>query len=207
MELRDYLHAIRNGRWVVLVVLGLTLAVGVAVALSQSGDYTSTSKLYVATQVESEDAGELAQRNQIAQQRVLSYVEVLNGDVVAQQISEESGEEVDPDDVAVTMIPGTVIIQITVVDADPDRAQRIATAYATAAPDVLRDLEQSDSGGYAVTAEVIDEAQEGERSEARSPVTILLLAGLLGLGAGLTVAILWWVVRRELATGAESTTA
>jgi capsular polysaccharide biosynthesis protein len=198
VELRHYLAAVREGRKIVVVVLVLAIALGALLAIIQGARYTSTTKLFVATQVESDDPDELLQRNAIAQQRIVSYVEVINGNVFARQIAEEVGYDFDIEDVQVSVRPSTSVIQVAVVDDDADAAQEIAAAYAEAAPAVLRDLERSDEGGWEVVATVVDEADEAEPVEQRSPVLIILMAVFLGLVAGAVLAVVWWAVRREL---------
>lgn len=198
MELRHYLAAVREGRKIVVVVFVLALALGALLALTQGARYTSTTKLFVATQVESDDPDELLQRNAIAQQRIVSYVEVINGNVFARQIADEVGRDFEIEDVQVSVRPSTSVIQVSVVDDDADAAQEIAAAYAEAAPAVLRDLERSGEGGWEVVATVVDEADEAEPVEQRSPVLIMLMAAFLGLVGGAVVAVVWWAVRREL---------
>lgn len=199
MDLKDYLDAVKDGRFIVLAVLLLALVAGGVLAFTQTAQYRSTAKLYVATQVESKDPDLLSQRNAVAQQRVQSYAQVIQGDVLARQISKEIGGKVDTDNVTVSVLPGTAIIQVAVVDANPDRARDIAAAYAEAAPALIRELEQSDAGGWDVVVRVIDRPQAGAPTGVHSPLFLLILAALVGLGAGSALAALWWAVRRELA--------
>lgn len=200
MELRHYLAAVREGKKIVIVVFVLALGLGALLAFLQEARYTSTTKLFVATQVESDDPDELLQRNAIAQQRIASYVEVINGNVFARGVAEETGSEFEIEDVLVSVRPSTSVIQVSVVDDDADTAKEIATGYADAAPAVLQDLELSDEGGWEVVATVIDQADEAEPVEQRSPVMVVVMAAFLGLLAGAVLAVVWWAVRRELTT-------
>ncbi len=198
MELRHYLAAVREGRKIVVVVFVLAIALGALLVILQDSRYTSSAKLFVATQVESDDPDELLQRNAIAQQRIVSYVEVINGNVFARQVADEVGRDFEIEDVQVSVRPRTAVIQVTVLDDDADAAQEIAAAYAEAAPAVLRDLERSGDGGWEVVATVVDQADEAEPVEQRSPVLIVLMAAFLGVVAGAVLAVVWWAVRREL---------
>ncbi|WP_030482965.1 hypothetical protein [Nocardioides aequoreus] len=206
MQLRDYVQAVKEGRVIVLVVTVLAVVLGGLLVLTQDSRSLSTARLYVATQVESADPDVLLQRNAVAQQRLASYVEVIGGDVLARQIAEDVGGEIDTseDDIDVSVLPGTSIIEIEVLDDDADRARTVAAAYADAVPGVVRELERSDEGGWDVVARVIDEADEGEPVDSRSPLVALLLAALLGIAAGAAAACLWWAVRRELAAAPDS---
>lgn len=199
MELRHYLTAVRDGKKIVIGVFLVALALGGVLALTQSAAYTSTTKVFVATQVESKNPDELLQRNAIAQQRITSYVEVLRGNVFARQVARETGSAFDIKDVTVSVTPSTSVIDVTVTNASASKAQALAAAYGEAAPATLRDLERSDTGGWQVVATVINKAGKGEPSDARPAAVVVLLAAFLGLGAGVVAAVSWWAVRRELA--------
>lgn len=198
MELRHYLAAVRDGKKIVIGVFLLAVVLGVVVVLTQRSTYTSSTKVFVATQVESKDPDVLMQRNAIAQQRIPSYIEVLKGNIFAREVMATTGSKFDIKDVAVTVAPSTSVIDITVSDEDADTARSIASAYSDAAPGVLRELERSESGGWQVVATVISKASKPEATGTRPAVLVLLLAALLGLGAGVVSAVTRWAVRREL---------
>lgn len=200
VELKDYWHAISDGWKFIVAAVVAALACGIAYLTTQSTVYTSTTQLYVSALAESEDPEELYQRNAIAAQRVASYVEVLNGDSLADQVAEDLGSAVSPTGVQVNVVPNTVVLEVSAVDADPDRAREVAAAYAAAAPGVIEQLENREGAGSQVELSVIDEADPGSPSGSRSPTLVLILCVMLGLGAGVVIASLWWALRRELAS-------
>lgn len=199
------MRAIRDGWKVGVLVAVLVIAAGAVLALSGTAVYQSTTRLYVSTQVESADPIELSQRSAIAQQRVVSYAQALGGNVLAMQVAERIGREIDPDDVAASVVPGTVVIDIAISDSDPDVAQEIAKTYAELAPATIRDLERAGQGGWETDVTVIDEAEEGIFAGRAGPVLTVLLAILVGIGVGVTAAATWGLARRALTTRTQST--
>lgn len=202
MELKDYWHALRAGWRLVVSVLVVALLAGAALTLLQSPEYTATTKLFVAARTDSQDPEELYERNQVAAGRIASYAEVLGSDAVATAVSERvGGPEVDPEeDVEVSPVPETVVLEIAVTDRSARRARDIAAAYAEVASEFVRKLEVLDESDDAaqVRLSVIDAADVPEEPASPDPVRNLVLAGLLGLGAGVGAAFARVVWRREL---------
>lgn len=205
MELKDYLEAIRQGWKIVLTVLVLCLVAGAVLAFTQTEEYVSETKLFVAPQVTSKDPDELSERNAIAQQQVRSYVEVINGDVLASRVSRRVGIIVNPEDVIASLASGTVVVDIKATNKSPERARDVAATYASLAPAAIRAVDETGQGAAQVKVTVIDKARMGTPVGVRSPILVLILAALFGLGLGLTAATATWFVRGEL--GANTKTA
>ncbi len=91
----------------------------------------------------------------------------------------------------------TVVLTISVTSADPDTAAEVAAAYADAAAEVIERIETPDNGEPTVTVTTVDRADVPSAPVARSVVPVLGAAGILGLGLGLTLAVLREVLRRE----------
>jgi len=204
MELRDYWHAVRDGWRLVLVVFLLALAGGVLLTVLQPARYTATTELFVAARTDSQDPEELYERNQVAAGRMESYSEVIGGDSVAELVSEEvSGEPIDTDDVETSVVAGTVVLEIAVSDESARRAADVAAAYAAVAPDYIRDLEVVDRADDSaqVRLTVVDPPEVSHEPASPDPLRNLVLAALLGLGAGLGAAVVRMVWRREISRG------
>lgn len=132
MELSQYLQAMR-AHW--RLILSMTL-IGVAAAgaatLLIPPTYASTSKLFVSTSGAETNS---AQANIVAQDRVPSYAELLGTPQFAQGVIEElSLTGLSPSDLAqnveAVVAPNSVILEITVTDESPQRAQLIANTMA-----------------------------------------------------------------------------
>ena len=192
MELKDYWSTIRK-RWRLLVVCVL-LALGASALLTWQTTplYASSTKVFISTA--SSDASEAATGGVFATQRVASYVDLVGYRSLAERVAVDLGGNVEPEDlqaaVSAEVIPETVNLSITALDADPIEARNIAQAYATALQELVSDIESPIGGGAApIRASITDNAQISD-----APVTpnktrnygLALVLGLL-LGVGLAV--------------------
>jgi len=131
------------------LILGVLVA-GVASALV-GPTYTSTMQFFVST-AESGSTSDAFQGNQFAQQRVASYTGLLTGDELANRIIDRLDLPLTADDVAgmidATTVTGTVLIDVSVTDSSPQRAEQIAVALGREFPAMVSELETrgKDSG-------------------------------------------------------------
>lgn len=196
MLLSDYVQAVRRGWIIILVTLLLALA-GAGFLVARKADiYTSSTQLFVAAAAPSADPEELYQRNLIAAQRVKSYVSLALGDVVASRVAEVIGSDIEGS-VSVSVLPETVILQISVSGADPDRVAEEAGAYAEVLPAVIDEVDSVDDSATQVRVTVIDKADVPSAPIPSSPGTLFVAAAILGLGLGFTIVMVREVLRRE----------
>ena len=186
MGITDYLQIARR-RWLVLVVCAV---VGVLSAAAYSAtrdvEYSSTSQLYVATSQQSGQSDPL-QGLQAAQQRLVSYASLANGQAVTQAVIGQLGLDATPSEIgsriSVEYPPGTVLMNITTTGDSADEAQQLNGAVDEQLQALVRRLEPTPSGGTPqVTLAVVNPPSEGS---AGGSGTALYL--LLGLVAGLVV--------------------
>jgi capsular polysaccharide biosynthesis protein len=202
VTLRVHALTIKRG-WKLIVALVLLGAVcGALLTLVKPAQYVSSTRFFVASSVSSADPEELFNRNQIAAQRVKSYVELMVSDAMRDAVAEEVGPDVSLDDeVTVTGLPETVIIDVQVRATSPEDAQQLAQAYATVAPGLVSDVESVGTAKAAqVALTVIEEPEPGER-ESATLIWGLLSGALLGLVLGVGGVVLWGAVRRESQAG------
>jgi len=115
-------------RW---IAGGLLAGLLVAALLSWTAErtYVSTSQLFVSVTGPPDQTAPL-DADTFAQQRMTSYVRVLTGVELAERVTEDLGLPVPAEElvgqVAVTPLPGTVILQVQVTADTPERAQEIA---------------------------------------------------------------------------------
>lgn len=198
VELNAYVSAIKAG-W--KIVLGaLVVAVAAAALLSWRGtpQYVSSTSLFVAAHTGSEDLNELYLRNALSAQRVSSYAALAETDSVAADVSDVVGFPVSTGSVQSAVLETTLILQVTVTDTDPERAQQIAAGYGDVLPKTVDDLEQvADSTQPQVELTVIDAADLPGAPIGTPLVRNLLAAVILGLGVGIGIAVLRYVLAQD----------
>ena len=193
MELKDYWRTIRR-RWVwVVASLGAALVVAGVLTWTATPQYSSTTRLFISTSQSDESSAYTG--NLFATQRVTSYADLVASRRVAESVADWLGDDTDPRDlreqVEATVVPETVILEISATDADPERAAGIAQAYAEELSLLVDELETPKGKQDAVIkATLVDDAHVAEDPVSPQPLRNLALAGVLGLllGVGLAVA-------------------
>lgn len=193
MELRDYLRIVRR-RWM-LIVASVILAVGAAgiVTVSATPQYASTSRLFISTP--SGASSEVYQGGVFSQQRVASYADLITGEDLAQRVIDkrklsESAAALSAQ-ITSEVAPETVILEVTVTDPVPARAQLLASAVAAEFTVFVTELETSPGKSTSpIKATVVDAADLPTRPVSPQPVRNLGLAAIVGLLLGLGVAVL-----------------
>ena len=209
MEVRDYLRIARR-RW--LFILGcLVVAVGVAALLTfrTTPQYASSARLFISTP--GSDSSQAYQGSLFSQQRVTSYADLVTGRQVAEQVLQEVDSELTPGElsakVSATVIPETVILEISVSDPRPEQAQIFAQAFAKQMTTFITDLEQPTHGGRSpIKATIAESASLPTIPFSPQPIRNLGLAGVLGLLLGVGIAVLRELLDTTLKSPADVTT-
>ncbi|SNR76970.1 polysaccharide biosynthesis tyrosine autokinase [Blastococcus mobilis] len=194
LTLTNALHAVRERWWVLIAGLLIGLAAAAAASWTAVPVYTSTTRLFVGATGEAENADAYA-GGLFAQQRVQSYVRVLEGDRLGRRVIADVGLQVTPDELAakvtVRPVPETAILEVTVSDGSPERARAIADSFGRHAIEQVTVLETT-AGAVdpAVRVTTLDAATL--ETEPVSPdVTRNVALGIsLGLLAGLMAVLL-----------------
>ena len=177
MELRDLFAVAWKRRLAVLAVLVLTLGFAALFAYSQPKRYESVAVLAL-TPDPSEGAGLLAADNLAA--LLGTYAETAKSTITLRRAERSLGRPLDAD-IDTSTEAGTGILRISAVGTDPEQAAVAARATATAFTDTL------------VSTQLIDVTLVDPPAPATSPIQprpplILLVAGVLGLFAGVLLA-------------------
>ncbi len=210
MTLYDYWAILRRS-W---ILIGASAAIGTLLALIlsllSSPVYQATSQLFVS--VKSRDQlGQAYSSGLFVQQRVKSYVDVIDSPGVLEPVIQELGLDMPytalAGKVSAVSPPNTVLLNVTVTDGNPQKAADIANAVAKSYANEIARLEGSDSAtttptpspttgtsaptasGDGVQATVIKPAVKGAKIAPRTRVNIML-GFLLGLLVGVGIAIL-----------------
>jgi capsular exopolysaccharide synthesis family protein len=193
VELRDYLRVIRR-QWR-LIVLCLLVAVGAAALLTlrATPQYASTSRLFVSTP--GSDTSAAYQGGLFSQQRVASYADLVTGDEIAQRVIDNLGLHETParlsGQISATVVPETVILDVTVTDPNPRMAQRLDQAVADEFTDYISELETPPGKHRApIKATVVDPAPLPHTAVSPQPVRNVGLAAIVGLLLGVGGAVL-----------------
>ncbi len=205
MELSQYLQAIRSHWRLILSMTLIGIAAAGALTLLIPPTYTSTSKLFVSTSGTETNS---AQANIVAQDRVPSYAQLLITEQFARGIIEQLGlTDLTPADLAANVeavvAPNSVILEITVTDQSPERAQLITNTMATSFVSLVTTLETPDpvtqvdaNGVSTITNQVapvkVTVAQAGGLASEPvfpDPMLNLPLGALVGLLLGLILAL------------------
>lgn len=193
MELKDYWRTIRR-RWrVVVACLIGALAIAALATLQATPQYASSTRLFVSTTSES-DSSSAYTGNLFATQRVTSYADLVTSRAVAEQVSDSLGDDSDSAQlmaaVTASVVPETVILEITAVDMDPERARDIAQAYGEELTALVKELETPEGKNRApIRATIVDDAVETATPISPQPLRNLALAGVLGLLLGIGAAV------------------
>jgi capsular exopolysaccharide synthesis family protein len=194
VDLRDYLRILRKQWLLIAVTVGLTLAAGAVLTLTAKPEYAADVRFFVTT---SSDGGvsDAYQGGLFSQQRVKSYVDLLGSERLAKDIIADKEIDLSPAEVAgrisASVVPDTVLLQATVTDGSPARAQQIAQSMAKEFAALVRKLETPPGSKNAtVKVEVVEGPQLRGGAVSPRPLRNLGLALALGLFAGVGLAVL-----------------
>ena len=194
MTPREYLDVVRAHWRIVVACLCLGLLAAAAVTLLTPRRYAADVTIYIAAQPSDGDLGTALDGGELAAQRMATYLEVITSDRIAAEVAQQLG--VSPADVAgevsATASPDTVLLTATVVDPSPQRAVQIANLVAERFVANVAQLETPPGSTTAplVTARIFEPARPSAGPVTPRPLFNLLLGGIVGLLAGLGLALL-----------------
>lgn len=193
MDLREYLRVLRRQWVVVLVGLLLGTAVGVVIILRATPLYSSTARLFVSTPGSDSANAQMYQGGLFSQQRVTSYADLIKGSTVAERVLERIGSDESPaalvNQIVATADPDSVILQITVTDPSPARAQLLAQSTAEVFTQYVGELESADDPARSpIRANIVDDASLPTSPVSPKPLMTIGLGAIIGLLVGLAAA-------------------
>lgn len=193
MELRDYLRTVRRNWMIVLGCLVLGLGAATVLVARETPTYTSSIRMFVSTPQSEEGAA--YQGGLFSQQRVVSYADLVVGEQVSAAVVADLGLDATPrelqDQLTSRVVPETVIFEVTATDPSPERAQEIADAVGAEFTNLVAELESPAPGVPApIKVTTVDPANVATAPASPQPVRSLALAAVLGLLAGVGLALL-----------------
>lgn len=206
MELTEYLRIARKRWFTIAATLALTLALAALLTATATKQYSSTTRFFVSTEGSTADATQQLQGSTFSQQRVKSYSQLLKTPKALDPAVDELDDDLSTDDVikqvAVKTVPDTVMLDVTVTDPSPERAQEIAEAIGDTFPEVVDEIETPE-GRYRspVKVSVVQPASFSSTPVSPNPVRNLALGAVLGLLLGFGLALLRHTLDTVVRTG------
>jgi receptor protein-tyrosine kinase len=190
VDLKQMTAALRAAWW--LPVLGLLVGGGLAlgVTLLQTPVYDSSTQLFVSTT--NSAPNQAVQASQLSEQRADAYSRLITSEDVAQRVIDALDLDMSPGELgrAISASSSTVLIDVTVTDPSPRRAQSIAEALGTEFPEYVAELESRGGGEPPVQVSVTDAPGLPGEASAPNPVRNIALGLLTGLLLGVALALL-----------------
>lgn len=123
---------------------------GLGLSLLTTPTYVSSVQFYV-TSLGGDSAAAAYQGSLASQQRVQSYARLVGSAEVARQVIDETGADLSPSELASQVEASgendTVLLNVSVTDTIPERAQEIASGIGVVLPSIVSQLETPDMGG------------------------------------------------------------
>lgn len=206
MTHREVLAALRVSAWLVLLSFTVGVLVAIGVSSVQTPLYTSSTQLFVST-TDSTSTSDVYQGGQFSQERVTSYARLITGAELAGRVIDELGLPLSPAElqreITATPVPEAVLIDVSVDDPSPDRAQQIAESIGTQFARLVSDLESTaQQGGSPVTVSVTDQAQVPGAASSPNTKRNVAFGAFVGLAAGVAAAIVRARLDRSVKTPA-----
>lgn len=182
-SLRRVRAVVQRRWWVIVIGIGVGALVGLAASLMTTPKYQSEAVLY-ATSATDTNAQSAYQGSLASQQRMVSYAELAQSDVILTRAIEDGGLPLTVSEarsqISVTSKPGTVLLTIAAVNPSSDEAARLANAVANSMVGYVESLERPIDGGRPVASlTVITPA--APTNDVVSPNTLFNIAlGVLG---------------------------
>jgi capsular exopolysaccharide synthesis family protein len=192
-DLRSFL-AIIGARWLTVLLVVLA-SVGVAAALSlPSGPPMQQSDVKLIASSSSDNSSQAYQANQLAEERLATYVNLVEqpqvmGEVVNRLGLSESPAELG-EQVSASVTPNTVILTIRAQAEDPRQSERIAQTTADVFLGFVDRLNATGGTSTDVRLSPVGAASPAEPLPTPSPLRNIAIAAVLGLVLGCGVALL-----------------
>ncbi|WP_432984378.1 polysaccharide biosynthesis tyrosine autokinase [Dactylosporangium sp. CA-233914] len=193
MELRDYVSAVRKRWWLVATTACLALAAAVVMTARTAPTYAAGVTFFVSTP--SSGVTDAYQGGLFSQQRARSYVSLVGSDRLARSVAADPAVGLDAAGVrkriSARTVPDTVLLEVTVVDTDSERALRVSQAVATKFAALVATLETPPGAANpTVRVDVVTGPSVSTDPISPQPARNFAIALLLGLVAGAAAAVL-----------------
>jgi capsular exopolysaccharide synthesis family protein len=194
LDIKDYRRIFARYWYLVLLAVLIGAGAGYAMTLLQAPEYQSTARLFVATQ-HGASVTDAYQNNLFSQERVISYAGLATSEQVALRAADQLKATISPAQLRakITAKPEdkTVLLDVSVTDKDPAKAQTYANAVADQLVGLVNELETSRRGGTpAAGLVVVDEANYPTTPVGLGTTTLIGLGAAGGFVLGLILTVI-----------------
>jgi capsular exopolysaccharide synthesis family protein len=204
VDVRSVLGLLRR-RWHALAICLLAGLLGAGVITSRAEpQYRSSARLFVNIP-RAATVSEQVQGVQVTVQLLQSYAQIATSRSAAQEMARALGRPAGEIEgrVSATPQPETLLIDVSAVDGNPQRAADLANAASQVLIDEIAELERGKAAP--VTAQVIDTAVPSGAPFAPRPRVNYALGGILGLIVGVLLALALDALDRSIKTPTQIT--
>ena len=193
MDLHDYIDVLRR-RWrIIAVCVLLGAAAAVAVTAIMPRVYTATAQLFVATS--DDNSSNAYQGGLFTQQRVKSYTQIANSQVVLRPVIDQLHLNTTPEQLAGKISAqaplDTTLVNINVQDSSAVHAQAIADATAVQLTQYIEGIEKATPDAVPlVKANVVGNSQPPTSPTSPKPALNLAIGLLAGVFVGIGAAVM-----------------
>ena len=206
MDIHDYVRILRRNLVLIISLALIGVAGGALVALTTPARYTASTQLFIAVGSKAGTTSEMNQGTSFARQAVTTYVSVIPSAIVLDPVIEQLGLSESAgqlaERVSASAALNTVVVDVSVTDPSPEQAARIANAVGESFTAVVAQQLEAPTGDRPspVRIETLQAAQVPLAPSAPNMRLSLALGGLLGLAAGVGIALLREVLDTRIRT-------
>lgn len=188
IDLREYFDVIRKRLWIIVIITGLAVITsGIISYFVLEPVYETATTLMVGKTKSSEQMVEYSDVL-LSQKLVKTYGEIGKSRTVAKEVIKNLKLDITPDEfkgkISVNAVGDTEIIMIKVQDTNPTLAASIANNLATVFQKHVTKIMKVDN------VQVIDQAETPKGPIKPRPMLNIIIAGFLGIMAGLGIILL-----------------
>ncbi|MBN1230780.1 MAG: polysaccharide biosynthesis tyrosine autokinase [Anaerolineales bacterium] len=185
MEILNYLSILDRRKWVIIVTVIFAFVTTILGVLDMPVSYTATSTLRIlTTRVGGTDYSyyDVDYSNRLTQ----TFANVATSSIVLDELAQHVNRIPK---ITVSAITDTELIQVIVVDEDPELTQYVANKLADIL--VLKSQEMDISGGTSVNIFIVERAELPEKPSSISPMILIVLGVGIGLVGGVGLALIF----------------
>lgn len=196
MTLRDYLRVIHASWLVVILCLALGISCSALMTALLPREYQADVMVYISAQVTPAETAAALDSGELAKQRMSSYQELATSPKVAEDVVQKLQLGVTPEELSKRLsaraTTDTVVLNISALDANPDRSAVIANTVAESFARLVDQLERPQDGPQSalVSARIVRPASPPVAPTGPNLPLNLALGALLGLLVGIGAAFL-----------------
>lgn len=207
MDIHDYLRVLQRNFVLIIAATLIGVSAGTVLALTTPPRYQASTELFLSVPTGADTPSwELTQGRAYAQQVISSYVEIIPSALVLQPVIDDLGLPYTAPELAAQVSASTglrsMAITVTATNENPGRAARIANAVSESFATVVAETLEKKAADQPSTIRIdtLQAAQVPLKPAAPNVPLMITMGGLLGLAAGIAIAVLRTVLDTRVRT-------